>query len=122
MWYAAHAIFLFEFKDGDQNEFSIWDNVYLIDANSSHTAYKKAELFAKKDEGDDDGSLTLNNRLVYLKYYGIRKLITVSNFNANEDIPGDGAEVTFSKYSVKNQSDLKKLVKGCSVPVYFYDE
>jgi len=121
-WYSASVIFLFEFKDGNQNSYDVWENVYLVEAESSEVAYEKAKQFAKNDEGDDDGSLTLDGRPVTRRYAGIRKLLTIANFNSNEDVPGDGAEISFSKYCVNNKEDLEKLINGDALNVFLYEE
>src|SRR6266571_4468571 len=80
-WFAAHAIFYFEAKDGPQVSFSIWENVYLIKGTDSDDAWSKADLWARENEGDSDGSLRWNERPATLRYAGIRKLITVSHWD-----------------------------------------
>ena len=77
-WFAAHAIFYFEAKDGPQDSFSIWENVYLVEAKDDDEAWRKADVWARQNEGDSDGSLFWNDRPATLRYAGIRKLITVS--------------------------------------------
>ena len=121
-WYSASAIFLFEYKEGEQDTYDILENVYLIEANSPEEACLKADVYAKRDEGDDDGSLMLNERPARLVYHGIRKLINVVNLNTLDDSPTDGAEVTFSKYRLKSKDELYKWINSEALTVFFYEE
>lgn len=61
-WYAASAIILFEYEDGIQNDFPVWENVYLIEANDDESAMYKAIQYGKAEEGNDSGSLEVNGR------------------------------------------------------------
>ena len=54
-WFAAHAIMYFKLKSGVQDRFTIWENVYLIEAENSDQAWEKAEAWAKQKEGNGDG-------------------------------------------------------------------
>ena len=41
-WYSASAIFYFEYKDGKQDDYLVWENVYLLEASSVDEARSKA--------------------------------------------------------------------------------
>ncbi len=120
-WYAASVIMLFEYEDAVQDDFPVWENVYLVEAESEELAIDKAISFGKEDEGNDSGSLTVNNRKARKVFQGVRKLITVINLNSDEDVPGDGAEVTFSDFLLKSKADLEKLVQGDPVQLSYID-
>ena len=75
-WYAAHAIMYFKLKSVAQEHFTIWENVFLIESEDSDSAFAKAVEWAKRDEGDSDGSLTVDDQPATLVFAGIRKLIT----------------------------------------------
>lgn len=118
-WYSASAIFFFEYKEGKQDEYLVWENVYLLEANSDQEAWKKAEKYAKQYEGDSSGTLTLNGRPVTQKYGGIRKIVSVSNSINIEEGVLEGAEVTFNKFVVKDRKSLDDLISGKPVKIVY---
>jgi hypothetical protein len=120
-WYAASVVILFEYEDGDQNDFPVWENIYLIEAADDQTAMDKAVQYGKKDEGNDNGSLMVNGRKARRVFKGIRKLVSVVNLNANDDVPSDGAEITFSDFLLKSESDLNSLVDGDYVDLRYVE-
>lgn len=120
-WYTASVIMLFEYEDGNQDDFPVWENVYLIEASDAEVAIKKASLYAKKDEGDDSGSLIVNGRRAKRVFKGIRKLLSVVNLNDDDDIPSDGAEVAFSDFLLKSEVDLKDLIDGKKVDLQYME-
>jgi hypothetical protein len=120
-WYAASAVVLFRFKEGEQDVFPVWENVYLVHAQSIDEAEQKASELARQTEGDDGGSLTCNGRLARKEFCGIRKVVTISNINAPKDEPTDGAEITFSEMEVNSAADLKALAAGECVTVKYID-
>lgn len=120
-WYAAHAIMVFVLKEQEQKEFSVWENIYLVEAETPDKAREKAEECARDFEGDSDGTLTINDKPATLQFRGIRKLITVSNINSDDDLPGDGAEISYSSFVVKSKTDLEKLITGEPVSIFYED-
>lgn len=120
-WYAAHTIMAFVLKGQEQEEFSVWENIYLIEAETPNKACEKAEEYARVFEGDSDGTLTVNDKPATLQYQGIRKLITISNINDESDVPGDGAEISYSSFVVKNREELNNLVSGEPVNILYED-
>ncbi len=111
-WYTASAVMLFVYEDGIQSDFPVWENLILVEAESDSEALSKATKFAKEEEGDDSGSLTVNGRKARRVFKGIRKLLTVVNLNADEDVPTNGAEVSFSDLSFSSESDLDSYING----------
>jgi len=61
-WYAASAILYVKFKDGRQDRYPVWENVYLIDADGDDSAFHLAEERARRCEGDSEGSFTWDGR------------------------------------------------------------
>ena len=110
MWFAAHVIMYFKFKDESQDTFPVWENVFLVDAPSTEEAFEKAARLGRADEGDDDGSLTCDDRPATLTYAGVRKLVRVGY--AADDKPVDGEELTYSLLRVKDAKAFARLVKG----------
>ena len=121
MWYCAHAIFYFEFKYEEQDSYLVHENVYLIQAVDESSAMGKAIEIAKENEDlSEDNHLELNEKPVRYLFSGIRKLITVSNYDKeNEDIIESGVEATYSELEVDNLNQVKKLSKGSFVEVLY---
>ncbi len=119
-WYTASAILAFEYKEGEQKSFPVWENSYLIEAKDEDEALEKAILIAKEEEGDDSGSLTVNGVAAKKVFMGIRKLISIVNLH-DDDIPTNGAELSFSEYEVSNKSDLRNLAQGKEVAVKYVE-
>jgi hypothetical protein len=123
MWYAAHAILYIAFKDGNQDSFPIWENVYLIAAADEEEAWRVAKQRAHEDEGDSEGSLTSNGRPAEWRFAGIRKLITVSHISesgTDDDQPVHGAEITYSEFEVTTAAELETLVAGDSLLIHYH--
>ena len=53
-WFTAHAIMYFKLKKGPQDRFTVWENIYLIDAADIDEAWEKATARARHEEGDDE--------------------------------------------------------------------
>ena len=121
MWYCAHAIFYFEFKYEEQDSYLVHENIYLIQAVDESSAMGKAIEIAKENEDlSEDNHLELNEKPVRYLFSGIRKLITVSNYDKeNEDIIENGVEATYSELEVDNLNQVKKLSEGSFVEVLY---
>jgi hypothetical protein len=117
MWFAAHAIMYFKFKDGNQDSYPVQENVFLVEAPSAEEGAVKAAQYGKADERDSRGSLTWGDRPATLTYAGIRKLIQVGC--TNDDKPTDGVEVTYSELEVKDARAFAKLMEGKPVLVRY---
>ena len=113
-WYSASVIFLYEYKDGNQDSYTILENTYLLEAFSDENALELAEIYAKEHEEGPDDTMKINGRPVILKYYGIKKLMEVRNM-IKEDNTLDGAEVTYSEYYTEKKEDFDRLIRGESV-------
>jgi hypothetical protein len=121
-WYAASVVMYFQLKDEPQDEFYIWENVYLIDALDGAQARQKAESLGKLEEGDDD-SMTLNGKPVRMVFGGVRKLLTcapslLSRRGDNEQVE-DGMEATYSAFTVSSREKLDAFIRGEPVEVLY---
>lgn len=121
MWYCAHAIFYFEFKYEEQDSYLVHENVYLIQAVDESSAMGKAIEIAKENEDlNEDNHLELNEKPARYLFSGIRKLITVSNYDKeNENIIESGVEATYSELEVDNLNQVRKLSEGSFVEVLY---
>ena len=120
-WYAASAILYVRFKDGHQTTYPIWENVLLIEAVDAAEAQEKAFRRAQADEGDSNASFTWDDRPAEWVCAGIRKLLTVSHPFADHQ-PVDGAEVTYSEFTVPDAETLHQLVAGEAVYLRYESE
>lgn len=118
-WYAAHAIIYFEFTDGGpQDGYQIYENVYLVQAETADEGFAKAREFAKRDTGDSSGSLRVGGRSATNVFGGIRKLITVSHVGTEGQL-GDGDEITYSELTVPDRTALDRLITNEDVEVNY---
>ncbi len=122
-WYAAHIITYIACKNArQQNDYPVYENICLIEAESHDAAYEKARIIGKSYEGDSDGTLTLGNEPAEFIFGGIRKLIQCQNSAEqlistpnNDNKPTNGSEISYSRFLVSNKKDLKKLIQGQEV-------
>jgi hypothetical protein len=118
MWYAAHAIMLFRYRDSEQNEFPVWENIFLVEANGSDEALRMAEERAKKDEFDDE-TRTYNGKPADIVFVGIRKLMQCLS---DEEQPSHGTEVSHNQLRFKGKAALEAYIRGEETVVTFEDE
>jgi len=114
MWYTAHVLMAFRFKEGFQKDLIVWENMYLIQARGKKEATVKARELGKK-EVCSDPTMRLGDRPVRMVFEGIRKIIEcMPGMNSNGS-PCDGTELSYSVYRVKDEASLRKLAKGKAV-------
>jgi hypothetical protein len=109
MWYAVSVIMYVEFKDSHQNNYPVWENVYLVSAESAEEAFEKAEGFGREQQGDSEGTFTWEDRPARWVFAGVRKVIKC------DERPDDGIEITYSQFLLKDKKSLDKLVNGETV-------
>lgn len=119
-WYAAHAIMYFKLKSGLQDRFTVWENVYLIEASDSDEAWEKAEAWAKENESGENSSLRVDGQPASLVFAGVRKLITVSHWDKEGELRSND-ELTYSEFQVADEESVLKLVKGEEVTVDYIE-
>lgn len=122
MWYAAHIITVFRYRDTQrarrQRKFHVWENIVLIEAASSEEAWRKAKEYGRKDAAHDDKTWRMNGVPAKLDYVGVRKLIDVVDPDTR---PGHGTEVTYNKFNLSTRADLERLVNGDPVQVEYQE-
>lgn len=117
-WYAAHAVHYFRLKSGEQDSYPVWENVYLISAETPEQALAEAETLANDDTGDSDGTLTLDDKPAEMIFAGIRKLITVSHGGVMGELTS-GDEITYSEFVAPDLETVKKLAAGECVQITY---
>lgn len=122
-WFAASVVMYFRLKDVPQEEFVVWENVFLVDAPDAGAARSKAEALGRMEEGDDDGTLQLNGRPAEAIFGGVRKVVTCAPSLLGQSVDNshleDGTEATYSTFIVRNRQDLEAFIRGEPVPVVY---
>jgi hypothetical protein len=123
-YYIAHVIIWVRYKDGNQNEYPVWENIYIIKADSDEEAREKAEREGRAYPSSDD-DLTVDGRPAEWIYGGVRKVIhSISGNSINVEIDlmlEDVAELTWNEFTVPDKESLDKLISGEPVNIR-YDE
>jgi hypothetical protein len=117
-WHCAHAILYVRFKDGRQDFFPVWENVYLVEAESNEDACARAIEIAASVEGDSSGTFTWNDRPAEWVFVGIRKIVTVSHMAVGNNL-ASGDELTYSEFTVPDEASLRQLASGGPVPIEY---
>lgn len=115
-WFAAHNIFYFRFKDGVQDTYPVWENIYLIEADGFDEARDKAAALGQQSAGDSSGTLHFVERPAELVFAGVRKVVSCVE---EDERPKDGTEITYSDFEVADRASLDDLAQGRSVVVRY---
>ena len=105
-----------QFKDLAEDTFPVWENIILIEADSSEEADEKARRIGKDAEGDSGGTFYWGDRAAAWVFAGIRKLVKCQD---SENRPGDGVEISYSQMVVQDKASLDKLAEGVPVSVLY---
>ncbi|WP_232309523.1 DUF4288 domain-containing protein [Luteibacter yeojuensis] len=116
----AHLIFYYQCED--QESILVHENVHLINAENGDEALLKAEEIGRKREDlNEDGTLTVDDKPAKYLFAGVRRIITVLQTpETGFGDPSSGMEVTYSTFEVDDEDALRKLANGDGVDV-FYD-
>lgn len=115
-WYAAHVIEYFKYREGKQDVFPVYENIYLIEAKNADIALEKAEKIIEECNKYDDKTLRLNDRPAKAISAGIRRLIDVSH-SGEEGVLQNGDEVTYNEFNVFDEKDIQKMLDGEDVNI-----
>jgi len=123
-WFSAHVILYVKFKDGRQDSYPVWENIFLVQAGGEEEAMRKAVEYGKQGEGDSSGTFTWGGRPATWVLAGVRKLITCQGLasgpvGTSEEYPKDGTEVSYSQFEVADEESLRKLADGEPVPIVY---
>ena len=121
-WYAAHLILYTKFLDGVQDIYHVWENVVLINAETSDKAFAIAD--AKGETETEVGEHTYDGRPAVWVYAGVRKLNEcLEYFDPDDRAPGGmeehGTEMTYSSFLLPNEDALQKLLANRDVAVLY---
>jgi Domain of unknown function (DUF4288) len=100
-WYVAREILYFEYADISlQQDYLVWENLVLLNAQSPEQAYQKAIKHGK----DSEEEVTIDNHKGFCRFKGLKTLSPVY-----DDLE-DGAEIEWLKYEVEKEQ-LQALAK-----------
>jgi hypothetical protein len=116
-WYAAHAVLSVVFKDGNQDHIPIWENIYLVQADSSDAAFDAAEACARQFESVVDESFTWEGRSARWCFRGIRKMIAC-DVDENGNV-SSGSEATFLQMELRGEQELHEFLNLETVTLKF---
>jgi hypothetical protein len=124
-WYAAHIIVSDRpINPDDEGDISLYENVVLISAKDDDEANFKAQQYGENSIVQDDTLTTMEGVHLETAFVGVRKIIEIQNppsLNSAETVPVDGTEITYSKFAVKDEEALAKLVNGEEVLIDYLE-
>ncbi|HYO72747.1 MAG TPA: hypothetical protein VEU33_42395, partial [Archangium sp.] len=106
-WYAASVVAYVELMDGTQEEYRVWENVYLFRAEDADEARALAEKHGREACAGASDGLTLDDKPARLVFGGVRKLLSCAP-NPFPFKPGaspevetieNGVEATYSSFT-----------------------
>ncbi|WP_338847478.1 DUF4288 domain-containing protein [Massilia sp. W12] len=112
LWFGAHIVMRVFYKDGDQDNCLVMENVILISANDDEEAEQKAETIGRSLEGDSEGTFTWKNRPAYWGFVGVRKLVEIRNSKSSNDEVDDASEISYSILDIESVELLRKFMEG----------
>ncbi len=125
IWYAAHIIQYLKYLDGKQESYEVYENIVLIQAETSKAAFAEAEKIGQRYEVDT--TVGPEDRLARWTFAGIRNIVECQNVETDslEQPPGfrptHGTEITYIPLTIDSEEALSRLVNGQSVAVALDD-
>ena len=117
-WYSAHVIMFVELKNAVQKRYPVWENIFLIKADSEDEAFAKAEEHGRSEEGDCGGSFLWGGEPARWVFAGVRKL---TECLPADERPDDGTEVTYHELELTSREAVKDLAAGKPVRALLND-
>lgn len=119
-WFTAHAIMVVEFETGLQEQYPVYENILLIQADDSDAAWAKAEHRARQDEELAFDTFTWESRSARLVFRGVRKLIAVAHEFDHGQL-GHGNELSYAALSLASADQVQALATGAPVFVQYLE-
>jgi len=125
LWYAAHAVYVFELLRGRQSTFTVVENVLLVRARSRKAGLAAAIRVGRREDSVDP-TLTIDGRPARQKFLGIRKIVSCAadpfDNSSADGLVGtirSGTEATYLTYRVSSRADLARIMRGKEAEVVF---
>lgn len=122
MWYCVHAVHFFEYQDGPQSDWLVWEHMYLIEAACPDEAKRKGESRALQDQTPEASRTTVDGKPARLRFTTIRKVVECQDLDPESGLPTDGTELSYSEYAVLTREDFVSLTSGKSATVVYLGE
>lgn len=122
-WFAASIIISIRPIDASNGAIVAYENIVLVEANTSDEAFAKARKYGEAYATVDDG-FTLDNKPTIKVFAGIRKLINISNphpLDLDQDPPTTGTEITYSLFELDDDDALAELIAGKEVSLRYVE-
>lgn len=118
-WYAAHIV-IGMLTEEPKRKISAYENVILLQAASFIDAENMARLIGIEDASIDDG-LTVDGAPARRVFAGVRKVVTISNYEGDQDRdpPGHRTEISYSEFKLKSMDHLNKFGSGDEVELIY---
>jgi len=113
-WYGVHVVMAVRFKDGNQNAFPAWENLFLVEAATPAAAERRGQKLGQEIAGDAGGSMQWNGRAARWEFIGVRKSVEISGKAPLKHEPGDGTEVSYNKMEFDGEQALRDYARGLS--------
>ena len=114
-WYAASVVLRLEFETGEQDEFPLREDVFLVRAATRASARMAAVKLARKAADSTRGSTIWRGRASTWVFAGVRQLIQY--FSNEPDSLKSGTDVSFVEWQVDALS-LRAFCSGKTVRAY----
>lgn len=102
------------FVDGEQDHYPLWENIYVVEADSHDSANAAAvELGRAACEASE---CVWEGRPAMMEFAGVRKTV-----QCEMRFPESGAEMTYSEMTATSKDALDKLIHGEPVEVVIED-
>ncbi|MFG5779813.1 DUF4288 domain-containing protein [Comamonas sp. J-3] len=123
-WYTASLISAVKLKIGKQDVVPVFEDFFLIEADSHIAAMEKAKKIGKEHASAEDDILYdgLPAERIFLGVRKIRSIYNPSPLDIDMDRPGDGTELTHSYYEVADMGVAKSLAAGNAVSIKYWDD
>ncbi|MFP2926664.1 DUF4288 domain-containing protein [Pyxidicoccus sp. 3LG] len=124
-WYAASVIQYFEFIHEPQQDYTVWENIYLFNASTPEDALTLAQQHGRAASGSQSEGLRVDGKPARLVFGGVRKVIACAPnpfSSASEpevETMENGVEATYMSFTVSSKADLDALVRGDAVTLRY---
>lgn len=123
-WFTASFISATKFPNDGESSYLVYEDYYLFEANTQQ------EYNDKLDRAIDElktkySNHTYQNKPSQVEYVGIRKILTITNFNPNldkeEDPPDDDCILSYNFLTTKTLNEAKQYAIGGEVFANYID-
>ena len=113
MWYSAHIVMYFEYIDGGpQTDYHMYENVFLVKAESHVEANLKGQQIGMKAESEGEGQVWVGSRDAKTRFGGVRKTIEIIVEQSDQLQLTDEVEVTYFEIWVETRAELDSYISG----------